>query len=474
MSQEEKEKIRKFVSLFYKDETGRPLCLTDGQCEIFYTVVSKKFKRVHIMTFTQYGKSLVTALAVLTRVTTYPEKWAIIAGKQKQAAIIMSYIIEHLFDNDYTKQKLELEPQESLERLRRERSKNRLVFRVSPNQYGEVFILSAEARNQEQAANALMGFGVTGGVILDEAALINDQMEAKVFRMLASNPEAVYIKIGNPFFRNHFFRDYQNPNFYKINIDYHQGLKEGRITQEFVEEAKKRPYFSILYENKFPAIETVDSEGWSPLITEDDLEKALIELPSSLWIGDKVMGHDVARGGRSYNVWVLRTKNYATILARNQDKDLMSVTGTTIRLGKEYEILSENWFIDDIGAGAGETDRLRELGYNCHAVTLSARAVYFTRFENKRAENYWRLKQWLEEGGKLDPRYDWSELLNIRYRAKDSTGRLQIMPKEIMFRKGISSPDIADALMLTFDENPYNLELANLQEEFNNQNEQYG
>ncbi len=44
-------------------------------------------------------------MAVLTRVATYPEKWAIVAGNKDKAGIIMSAIIRHIFDNEYTKSK---------------------------------------------------------------------------------------------------------------------------------------------------------------------------------------------------------------------------------------------------------------------------------------------------------------------------------------------------------------------------------
>lgn len=103
--------------------------------------------------------SLVIALAVLTRIITFPEKWAIVAGREKQARIIISYIIEHTFDNPMIQKKLELDPQENLDRLRRERSKNRLVYKNSRGGMGEVFILTGDSKNKEQAGNSLMGFG---------------------------------------------------------------------------------------------------------------------------------------------------------------------------------------------------------------------------------------------------------------------------------------------------------------------------
>jgi len=146
------------------------------------------------MTLTRYGKSLVTALAILTRVATFPEKWAIVAGSEKQAKIIMGYIIEHAFDNDYTRSKLAITEGESLEHLRRERSKSRLNFKHTDGTYGEVFILSADSRNKQRAGDAVMGFGAPN-IVLDEAALVDDDIESKIFRMLGDQPDNFYFKV---------------------------------------------------------------------------------------------------------------------------------------------------------------------------------------------------------------------------------------------------------------------------------------
>ena len=81
------------------------------------------------MTHTRYGKSLVVALAVLTRVATFPEKWAIVAPSEKKAKIIMGYIIDHIFDNEYTRRQFLIGENESEERIRRERQKHRRCHR---------------------------------------------------------------------------------------------------------------------------------------------------------------------------------------------------------------------------------------------------------------------------------------------------------------------------------------------------------
>ena len=414
---------------------------------MFQLIFKKPYNRVHILAHTRYGKSLTVALAVLTRVATFPEKWAIVAPSEKKAKIIMSYIIDHTFDNDYTKQKLELDKKENLEHLRRERSKSRLTFKHSNGTIGEVFIMSADSRNKQKAGDSLMGFGAPN-IVLDEAALIDNDIEAKIFRMLGDKMDNYYFNIGNPFNRNHFLEKHRNPKYFKMNVEYKKGIEEGRLTEEFIEEARKKPYFSVLYENKFPEADSIDAKGWSHLITDKEYERALEKVENPF--GMPKLGHDVARGGGNFNTWVLKYDNYATLLGKNEDGDLMSVTGTTIRFAKDNNVDWKAVSIDDTGVGAGETDRLIEQGYRINSVKLGARAREEKRFINKRAEDYWQLKEWLNQGGKLDPEHDWSEILDIKYKT-DSSGRIKIMSKDEMRTNGIESPDIADGLMLAFD-----------------------
>jgi hypothetical protein len=383
----------------------------------------------------------------LTRVTNFPEKWAIVAPSEKKAKIIMAYIIDHTFDNEYCKRKLEISKDESLEHLRRERSKSRLTFKHSDGTFGEVYVLSADSRNKQNAGDALMGFGAAN-VILDEAALIDDDIEAKIFRMLGDQMDNFYCKIGNPFYRNHFLDSHRDPKYFKLNIDYKLGIAEGRLNQEFIDEAQKRPYFSVLYENKFPEADAIDDKGWSYLITDSEYERALVKVESPF--GLPYIGQDVARGGGNFNVWVKRTADYATILGKNNDSDLMSQTGTTIRFQKEHNVDWQAITIDDTGVGGGVSDRLREQGFRINACKLGEQARDTNKFSNRRAENYWKVKEWINNGGKLDPDCDWSELLEIKYKT-DSAGKLKIMGKDEMRTRGIESPDVADALMLSFD-----------------------
>lgn len=122
----------------------------------------------------------------------------------------------------------------SLENLKNERSKNRITFKNG----SEIRMLTAEANNVSKEAKNLMGFGASL-VLVDESALITDSMFAKILRMVGGVENGKLVQLSNPFDNNHFGRAFDDPRYYKISIDYRQALAEGRLKQEFLNEARE-------------------------------------------------------------------------------------------------------------------------------------------------------------------------------------------------------------------------------------------
>ena len=442
LDRENIEKMKKLVGDLYYDARGA-IKLTDGQAEIFSLIFQKRYPRNHIMTFTRYGKSFVVALAILTRICTYPEKWVIVSGRERQAKVIMGYIIDHIFDNAYTKNKFEIGKEESEDRIKREKSKARLTFRHSNGMMGEVSVVSADSRNKQTAGDSVMGLGAPH-VVLDEASLIDDDIEAKIFRMLGDQTENFYFKIGNPFRLNHFYRDSLNPKYHHLNIDYVQGIKEGRQVTDFIEEAKGKPLFSVLFENKFPPVDMIDDRGYIPIIGAADLRMG----EDMGFVGPVRLGVDVAGEGSNLSVWVARDNFRAKILAFEAKSTKQSVAMKTAGVQDVLGIDPSKTWIDNFGEGANVSQELAKLKRYVQAVNVG-NAPDDERFLNKRAEAYWRMREWLRAGGELVKDDRWRELLNIKYRA-ESNRKIKIMSKDEMRRDGMESPDFADALSLTF------------------------
>lgn len=425
------------------DETGKIIKWPVGQIIIIDCILHRsspdKKNRIQIIASTRYGKSLAVGAGVSIRVSLKPEKWAIVAGTKEKARIIMEYVTMFSLNSPVIRAQLEIET--SLEKLRMRRSQDRLSYK----RRGEVRVFSADSRRIADTSNSLMGFG-SPNVIGDESALIPDILQATIMRMLGDKIDNFMVKIGNPFNRNHFLRTWHSDKYHKIIIDYQQGIKEGRYSQEFINEMMEESLFSILYECKFPEEGMIDSKGWLPLLIDSEIERAFVE--EDVFLGEKRLGADVAGGGRNYSTMVIRGYNLAKKIYKENQPDTMVFANNIIKGSKQNEIRDENIFIDKIGIGKGVFDRIKELKDRVQGISGSSSPSEL-RFANLRAEMYWRCREWILHGGKLLKDDDWYELTNIKYKV-DSSGRLKIMSKDEMLKEAIDSPDVADAFALTF------------------------
>lgn len=440
LTDQEKLHSRALLKLFKLDGKSVDEMATDGQIEIFYAIISKRWSRVQIESSTQYGKSLFIALGCIILSCIQGELISIVAPTNDKAQIIMRYYIQHLSDHSLFHSQLEKES--SIEKLQMETKKDRVTLKNK----GGIFTLSVQAGNTQKGFQAAMGEG-SKIVIQDESALIPDEIEATIYRMIAGKKDAIYIKIGNPFYRNHFYKSSRDPKYHKIFVDFNQGLKEGRYSEEFIDEAKRKPFFSILYACIFPDEAAMDTKGYTRLFPEALIEH--VQRPGVVSYGESRLGCDIAEGGGDYNAFVVRSANHARVAMKFKAPDTMMTTGMIITTGKEEKVYDHNWFVDRLGVGKGVFDRLREQKYRPFAVAFSEKALDDTQFANQRAECYWNAYKWLNEGGTLDPHADWEQLTWIRYKV-DSQGRIQIIPKDELRREGLPSPDIADAFVSTF------------------------
>lgn len=428
----------------FKDNAGKSIEWTPGQLEIIDCILNRgslnDLKRIEIIASTQYGKSLAVAAGVVIRASSFPEKWAIVAGTIEKAKIIMEYVIMLALNNPIIRRQMNAD--DALDRLRMKRSVDKIVFK----KLGEVVVYSADAKRVSETSKSLMGFG-SPNVIEDEAALIGDVLQATVMRMLGGHKDNFLIKIGNPFNRGHFFKTWASGQYHRIFIDYQRALDEGRYPKEFVDEMAAEALFDILYGCKFPEEGTIDAKGWLPLITGLELERAVVDEEYLMPVFR--LGGDIAGGGRNYSTLVLRGYNAAKKLYKENERDTMAFAGMVVKYAIDSEVKDEDIFLDGVGIGRGAADRVREQKGKAQIVLAGSSAQEKTKFANLRAEMYWRMREWLLQGGKLLRDEDWIQLTYIKYKI-DSGGKIKIMSKEEMMAEGIDSPDVADGLALTF------------------------
>lgn len=171
--------------------------------------------------------------------------------------------------------------------------------------------------------------------------------------------------------------------------------------------------------------------------------------------GDKKIGVDPARYGGDRTSICYRQGRKVHWIRSYTKKSTMEVAGL-VRMAIR-EVGAQQCAIDVGGLGAGVYDRLVELvpEHECEIVQVNSASspIDENKYTNKRAEMWGEMKEWLERQPASIPDSDelQADLTQIRY-GYDSNNALKMEKKEDMAKRGFRSPDMADALGLTFAE----------------------
>lgn len=164
-----------------------------------------------------------------------------------------------------------------------------------------------------------------------------------------------------------------------------------------------------------------------------------------------LMGVDVARYGDDESVIRMRrgrdARSYTPV--RYKGVNTMQLAANVAEI-----IDRENpdaVFVDGGGVGGGVVDRLKQLGYRVIEVQSGERANDPEKYLNRRVEMWGEMRDWLTTGC-IENSADLIDDLTGPEYSIDVKGRIKLESKELMKRRGLSSPDDADALALTFAE----------------------
>lgn len=172
--------------------------------------------------------------------------------------------------------------------------------------------------------------------------------------------------------------------------------------------------------------------------------------------GAIVWGLDVARFGDDVSVLMQRHGRVATLVEKWEKVDTQWLAQEVWQRALDATPRPNQIAVDDIGVGGGVTDRLRELarGKNGHGIMIeavnSAMKVKDGRNYNLRTKMWDDMKEWLKDTPVSLPndRQLSSELTSLKYKYQGGVRLLE--SKQEAKKRGVKSPDYADALALTF------------------------
>lgn len=203
-------------------------------------------------------------------------------------------------------------------------------------------------------------------------------------------------------------------------------------------------YYEREYECSF------DVEGDRQFISRRDVLAAAERTPIAG--EDIVIACDVARQGGDRSAIVVRdTRCIHTIIIR-QGLDLIQLAELVAHTAQRFRPI--NIYIDATGMGSGVVDYLRHNHYNVIEVHGAEKAADDLAYFNRRCEMWARMKEWIRHPDtslKVDAFADelMLDLTGLEY-AYDIKNRLKLESKDELRKRGLPSPDIADALSLTF------------------------
>lgn len=162
-------------------------------------------------------------------------------------------------------------------------------------------------------------------------------------------------------------------------------------------------------------------------------------------------GVDVAGPGEDETVVCVRQG--ATIIAIEAFPD-SDARGRVIAMLAPYRDRLENVNVDSVGMGYYFAQSLRDAGLNVSEVNAGEASSDREKYANLKAEMYWGLRERLSDGDLygLTDELAVAQLAGVKY-AYNARGQLVIESKDDARRRGISSPDRAEAVILAFADN---------------------
>lgn len=288
--------------------------------------------------------------------------------------------------------------------------------------------------------------------LLDEASGIDDVI-FEVAGGALSTPNAMVVMTGNPtrtsgYFYSAFHRQREYWHCMHVPCTASSQVAKQYIEQTAQEHGIDSNVYRVRVLGEFPLEED------SVLIPLHLVEAALGREVARQHLMP-VWGLDVARFGSDDSALAKRQGNRLMEPVRVwRQRDLMQLAGLLLR---EYDDADDEdkpseILIDSIGLGAGVLDRCRELNLPVRGVNVGeSPAVNDGKFMRLRDELWWKAREWfsgrdvaLVEDARLI-----GELTSVQY-GFQSNGKLKVEDKDSLRRRGLKSPDVADAFVLTF------------------------
>lgn len=299
--------------------------------------------------------------------------------------------------------------------------------------------------------DSLRGF-YFDGIVIDEVAQVKGELWEEVVQPALADRKGWALFIGTPkgvnTFSTLYFKALDNPEWFAASYNCHQtGALEpaelARLQASMSDNQWRQELlcdFNASSENNLISITDVQAANTRHLRSDQ------------FRFAPKVLGVDVAWQGGDRSV-IFPRQGLAGLRPKIErgipEKSFSALVAHAIDVFQPDAV-----FVDNTGGYGGEVvSRLLDLGYPVQGVVFSARPSN-ERYAQLRSEMWFKMADWIKSGAAIPPdEYApglSAELCAPTYSNDNAANRLQLESKDdIRARLGFS-PDIADALALTF------------------------
>ncbi|TDX30767.1 hypothetical protein DFO67_10422 [Modicisalibacter xianhensis] len=285
------------------------------------------------------------------------------------------------------------------------------------------------------------------GCVLDEVADMRPEVWGEVVRPALADRKGWALFIGTPkginMFSELYFHALETPGWYAaifrasetgiIDDEELEAMKQTMTESQIAQELECD--FSAAVDNVLINVNQVQAAAGKHL-DETEFHRA-----------PRILGVDVARYGDDRSVIIKRQGLAAFEPKIMRDVDNMELASI---VAKHIDMWKPDATFIDAGRGEGVIDRLRQLGYTIIEVNFGGKPMD-DRFSNKRSEMWSDMADWLKAGGAIPNHQELkTDLCVPTFSYKNAQGKFALESKDSIKDRGMKSPDVADALALTF------------------------
>lgn len=264
------------------------------------------------------------------------------------------------------------------------------------------------------------------------------------------------------YFRNSHGKNKERWQCYAFNSEESPRVDSKSVADWKEQYGEGSTQYKVRVLGQFPDEGVMDDKGYVQLFNPNDIR---IKVWDAGWqpVGRALGALDASGEGQDTSEWAIRDRQIGAIVASEAESTAAGMANKSVTICDKYQVDPIDFVIDALGKGHPVAQEValitsqQKRPWRVYPVNTGDQCEDDAEKEmylNLRAMGFYKMMLWARAGGEfmVVPGMEQKlreELLSIRFR-RTLNGRIQIMDKVSMKKLGFKSPNMADALSMTF------------------------